>query len=66
MYKVGTAFLLFVSVLELEGVRRSGLWKLFIVGHTFIIKNLYSDLSEVFDTIIENKNREEIKVVTEM
>ena len=63
------AFLPFVSVPELEGaiVAWDFMETIHSRSYTYIIKNLYSDPSEVFDTIIENEKIEKrSKSVTEM
>ena len=63
------AFLPFVSVPELEGaiVAWDFMGTIHSRSYTYIIKNLYSDPSEVFDTIIENEKIEKrSKSVTEM
>ena len=63
------AFLPFVSVPELEGaiVAWDFMETIHSRSYTYIIKNLYSDPSEVFDTIIEDEKIEKrSKSVTEM
>ena len=63
------AFLPFVSVPELEGaiVAWDFMETIHSRSYTYIIKNLYSDPSEVFYTIIENEKIEKrSKSVTEM
>ena len=62
------AFLPFVSIPELEGCIIT--WDFFETIHsrsyTYIVKNLYSDPSEVFDTIIQDEKIEQrAKSVTE-
>ena len=62
------AFLPFVTNPELEGaiVAWDFMETIHSRSYTYIIKNLYSDPSEVFDTIIEDKKIEErSKAVTE-
>ncbi|BCU97642.1 MAG: hypothetical protein CM15mV18_0210 [uncultured marine virus] len=55
------AFLPFVTNPELEGaiVAWDFMETIHSRSYTYIIKNLYSDPSEVFDTIIEDKKIEE-------
>ena len=56
------AFLPFVSLPELEGaiVAWDFMETIHSRSYTYIIKNLYSDPSEVFDTIIEDKKIEAV------
>ena len=65
MYKVEEsclAFLPFCSLPELEGVIHIVAWDFMETIHsrsyTYIIKNLYSQPSDVFDTIIEDEKIE--------